>query len=112
MYRNIRGVEGRVEVTGLRAVVAMFVRWSLERRGESQSGKPTWTLRAALSYQKDSLLTNPRLAKQIICKVDSHKSLLVVPGPDSEMKVDGQSLSIEGVTLCPVEPPQSVSPKS
>lgn len=102
---HINGIEGRVEVTGLRAVVGMFIRWSLERRGESQSGMPTWTLHAALSYQKDSLLTNRKLTKRVFVKLSSESSFEVVPLDGVSLVVDGNNLTIEGATLCPVPPP-------
>jgi hypothetical protein len=106
LIHNVNGIEGRVEVLGLRAVVAMFIRWSLERRGESQSGTPTWTLRAALSYQKDSLLLNKKLTKRIFVKLSSEKSYEVVPLDGVPLVVEGSDLRIEGVTLCPVPPPK------
>jgi hypothetical protein len=105
---RVNGIEGRVEIKGLRAVVGMFIRWSLERRGESQSGDPTWTLHAALSYQKDSLLLNQRLTKRYFVKLNSEKSYEVVPLDGVPLVVEGNNLTIEGVTLCPVPPP---SPK-
>ena len=100
---NISGTEGRVEVTGLRAVVAIFLRWSLERHGVSQSGEPTWILRAALSYQKDSLLGNKKLNKKIYIKYRPTKMFEVIPEAGTEITVEGTSLVVKGVTLCPVE---------
>ena len=48
ILRQLNGSEGQVELAGNRAVVAMFYKWSCERRGESDE----WTLRASLSFQK------------------------------------------------------------
>jgi hypothetical protein len=48
IIRQLNGSEGQVELAGNRAVVAMFYKWSCERRGESDE----WTLRASLSFQK------------------------------------------------------------
>lgn len=103
LFENVTGIEGRVEVAGLRAVVGMFLKWKLERRGESQSGDPTWTLRAVLSYQKDSMLLHPKMRKRIFIKLNSQKSYEAVPYEDADIKVEGNNLSVERVTLCPVE---------
>ena len=48
VIRQMNGSEGQVELAGNRAVVAMFYKWSAERREESDE----WTLRASLSFQK------------------------------------------------------------
>ena len=100
------GIEGRVELVGYKAVVAMFLRWTLERRGEDGSGQPIWTLRASLSYQKDSHLNNKALKKRITIKSPLGE-YLVEPLPDADLKIEnGTQLRIEGVTLCRIEPKQ------
>jgi len=104
---HMTGIEGQVELVGYKAVVAMFLRWTLERRGEDGSGQPVWTLRASLSYQKDSMLNNPALKKRITIKYPGKEYICeplagVVPYIDK--KTD--KYVIEGVTLClPEEKP-------
>ena len=102
--KHTTGIEGQVELVGYKAVVAMFLRWTLERRGEDGSGNPIWTLRASLSYQKDSHLLNKALKKRITIKSPLGE-YIVDPVPGQELKLEhGTQLVIEGVTLCRVEP--------
>lgn len=108
---RMNGDEGQVELTGLKAVVGVLYKWSLERReGNSSGGLPSWTLRASLSYQKETLLPNPKYSKQVLLKLPSlsepNKWYLATPEPDAPMKVEDGRLTIEGVTLCPADPPK------
>lgn len=103
---HMTGIEGRVELVGYKAVVAMFLRWTIERRGEDGSGFPIWTLRASLSYQKDSHLRNPKLKKRITIKSQLGE-WLVEPLENAELKVEHETqIIIEGVRLWPVEKKQ------
>jgi hypothetical protein len=65
IIRSATGDEGQIELVGVRAVVGIFLRWNLERHGEDRSGNPSWTLRAVLSYQKDSILRNDSMTKKV-----------------------------------------------
>ena len=98
--KHLTGIEGQVELTGYRAVVAMFLRWTLERRGEDGSGQPVWTLRASLSFQKDSMLLNPTLGKKITVKMPGAEWVCTpLPGvvPFIDKKTD--KYTVEGVTV-------------
>jgi len=102
------GIEGQVELVGYKAVVAMFLRWTLERRGEDGSGNPVWTLHASLSYQKDSMLLNQALKKKIIIRYPGHEYVaepVVGATPYIDKKTD--KFVVEGVTLWPVEAKRS-----
>lgn len=107
---RMNGDEGQVELTGLKAVVGVLYKWSLERREGNGSDTPSWTLRASLSYQKESILPNPKYDKSILLKVPSfsepNKWYLAKPEPDVPMRVEDGRLTIEGVSLCRVEPPK------
>lgn len=100
------GIEGQVELAGYKAVLATFIRWTLERRGETSSGEPRWFLRASMSFQKDSMLLNSKLAKKI--RVKSHMGEWILePVPGAEYKVENaMQLVVEGVVACPVQRPQ------
>lgn len=102
------GIEGQVELVGYKAVVAMFLRWTLERRGEDGSGHPVWTLRASLSYRKDSMLLNPSLKKRITIKYTNAgtvREYVCQPVGDLVPFIDSKTekYTCEGVTLWPVE---------
>ena len=103
---HMTGIEGQVELVGYKAVVAMFLRWTIQRRGEDGSGQPIWTLHASLSYRKDSMLLNPALEKRIIIK-SQLGSYICEPIEGSEIKIDEvEKLVVERVTLCRIEPKQ------
>lgn len=100
---HMTGIEGQVELTSYKAVVAMFLRWTIERRGEDGSGTPIWTLRASLSFQKDSHLLNPALKKRITIK-SQLGTWVVEPLPGVVPKIEHETqLVYEGVQVWPVE---------
>jgi len=98
------GIEGQVELVGYKAVVAMFLRWTLERHGEDGSGQPVWMLRASLSYQKESMLLNPALKKRVTIKLQD-REYICEPVGEAAPYIDKNTdkYTIEGVVLCPVE---------
>jgi hypothetical protein len=95
---NVNGIEGQVTLVGYKAVVAMFLRWSLERRGDKGSATPSWTLRAVLSFQKDGHLLNDAMKKAITVKLNGSEWLLE-PLPGAPIKIEQNRLIVEGVTL-------------
>lgn len=95
--QHMTGIEGQVSLVGYKAVVAMFLRWTLERRGEDGSGYPIWTLRASLSFQKDSHLLNKALKKRIVVRSQLGE-WLITPLPEAELRLEHDTqLVIEGV---------------
>lgn len=112
LIRHISGSEGQVELAGNRAVVGVFYKWTLERRGESAVGEPSWVLRASLSFQKDAFLLNPRWPKRITVKTGSDSVYEVTPDPEVLPVIKDGYLTIDGVKCHRVEVPQlSKSPK-
>jgi hypothetical protein len=103
---NVRLAGGRVRCTGLDAVVAIFSRATLERRGETGSGEPIWTLHAVLSYQNELLLGNAAFEKEYVLDAWEGKKYRAIPQPEAAPRIEDGHLIIEGVTLCPVEKPQ------
>lgn len=105
------GIEGQVELVGYKAVVAMFLRWTLERRGEDGSGKPIWTLRASLSYPSDprgDRRLNSSISKRITIKSDGREYVcqpVQVDGVEAVPFIDKQTdkYTVEAIILCPVE---------
>ena len=93
---TINGLDGKVEVKGLGAVVALIQKWTLERRADEGSAGPTWTLRASLSYQNDTWIKSK--SKRIITlNLDNKITFMAEVVGDPEWKIDGNSLVIEGV---------------
>lgn len=100
---EIRGLDGKIELRGIGAVVALIQKWKLERRGDDGSGNPTWTLRAALSYpapgQPAPMLMNPGLPKRIWLNLSKQETLEAEIVGD--LRVEGEQLVIEGVRVWP-----------
>lgn len=99
---NINGIEGQVSLVGYKAIAAMFLRWALERRGDKGSDTPSWNLRAVLSFQKDSLLLNEAVTKEIRVKLNGAEWILE-PLPGVPYVIEGNMLKVEGVRQCRVE---------
>lgn len=111
IIRSATGDEGQVELVGVRAVVGIFLRWSLERRGENPSDA-RWTLRAVFSYQKDSILGNPGMKKRIKIRFPKGSWYEVVPEPGVSPRIEQERYVIEGATLCQIEEPSKSPLKS
>lgn len=97
LFSDIRGIEGQVTLKGYKAVAAMFVNWSLKRRGDKGSATPSWSLRAVLSFQKDSLLNNKAVGKRIFIKLNG-ADVELVPVDGSPIEVKDGVLTVERVT--------------
>ena len=103
MIRSVSGEEGKVELAGVRAVIGIFLRWTLTRRGEKDSANPSWTLRAVFSYQKDSMLNGP-MKKVFKVKFPPKGPWYEVrPQEGVAHRIEDERLVIEGATLCLVE---------
>lgn len=100
--QSYNGFEGQVELVGSRAVAAMFLRWSLERRREDgPGGEPLWTFRAVFSYQKDSLLLHPKFSRKVMIKIMPGSTWYEVqPFGDVVPSINGTDYIIEGAKLC------------
>jgi hypothetical protein len=56
-----------------------------------------------LSYQNDFFLGSDSWVKKIVLEPFKDKFYEALPHGDAVIKVDGDVLTIEGVTLCPAE---------
>ena len=99
IIKSASGIEGQVELVGMRAVPGVFLRWSIERRGENRSVDPSWTLRAVFSYQKDSLLLNG-MKKRIKIRFPKGSWYELVPEPGVSPRIEDDRYVVDGVKLC------------
>ena len=99
VIRSATGDEGQIELVGVRAVVGVFLRWNLERRGEDRSGNPSWTLRAVLSYQKDSILRNDSMSKKVKIHFPRGSWYEVLPEEGVAPVIEQERYVIDGATL-------------
>ena len=101
LINSISGTEGEVVLAGARAVIGIMYKWSLERHGDGPvGGQPRYRLRASLSFQKDSWLTDPRFVRKIRLRTDGIASAWYLAVSDEAMKVSNGELVLEGVNLC------------
>jgi hypothetical protein len=105
--RKYRGSSGKVEVPGLGAVPAIFSSWTLLPQEGGAATRPTWSLRAVMSYQNDSMLTNGDLPVAFICQL-SRSKVLVLCGHKS-LQLQGSTLLVEGLIPCRPEVTESLS---
>jgi hypothetical protein len=95
--RSFKGVEGKIIVPGLGAVVATLSSWTL-RRDENGGAGPRWTLHAVLSYQNETLLKNEGLQKKIICILSKDQKFELCSW--ETYRLEGSALICEGVIQC------------
>lgn len=96
---NVNCYGGSIKVVGLDAVVGIFSKATLERRGENGQGLPVWTLHAVLSYENELLLKSDSFKKKYMIEPWKDKVYQAIPEDDVEIKYDNGHLIIEGVTL-------------
>lgn len=99
IIRSASGDEGQVELVGLRAVVGIFLRWNLERRGETPVDA-RWNLRAVFSFQKDSILKNEAMKKRIKIRFPKGSWYEVIPEPGVVPRIEDERYIVENCTLC------------
>lgn len=96
---SISGLDGKVEITGLGAVVALLQKWNIERRAEDGSAGPTWTLHASFSYQNDVLMKKTSAKRRLTLKVNDKITYFAEAIEGAEWQVTGNRLTIEGVRV-------------
>lgn len=96
---NVNCYGGSIRVVGLDAVVGIFSKATLERRGENGQGQPVWTLHAVLSYENELLLKSDSFKKKFLIEPWKDKTYEAIPQEGVEIKYDAGHLIIEGVTL-------------
>lgn len=104
--KNVNGLEGQIDLVGVRAVVGIFYKWALERRGENEAGNPLWTFRAYFSYQKAGMLLSPKYKQVIKIKLPPDKWYEVRPGDAQPIIDSDEILRLEDCTLWPVQAPK------
>lgn len=98
LIRSLRGTQGQITVPSLGAVVAELQSWNLQRREESGSGNPIWTLHAVFRYQNDLLLKNDALEKLIVLRLNKETKIELCSW--ESLSIEGVQLIAEGVVQC------------
>lgn len=100
-WQSMSGVEGKVVVPAVGAVVGTINRWTLSRPEESSPGNPgLLTLKAFFSYVNPLLMNDDGITKDVLINIRKDKRYRVCGGRTA---FDGTVLTIEGASLCQPE---------
>jgi len=100
-FKQINGVEGRVEAKYIGMTIGEFATWSLTRRGEEGPDGTLYDLRAVFRYVNQALFDDGDYEKEYILKLSKNKSLRVVGGQRTELV--GKQIIAEGVQIWRLE---------
>ena len=99
---SFTGKEGSIRIPSLGTVIGQFGNWTLKRRGDGGPKEGSYDLRAALSYVNPHLFEHPEYSQKREIKVRLNKTTeyLIQEGEATRVKLEGNSLTMEGITLC------------
>lgn len=97
-WQSMTGIEGKVTVPSVGAVIGTIKNWSLKRPEESSPANPgLLTLRAYFSYVNEGLMNDPDITKSIDITIRKEKHYRIC---FERMAFDGTVLVAEGCSLC------------
>lgn len=99
LFDSISGLDGKIEIAGLGLVIALIQRWKLERRAVPGSDETTWILRASLAYQNDAWISKSSGKRRLTLNLDTRITFLGEPEEGAIWKIEGNSLTVEGVRV-------------
>jgi len=99
LINSIGGLDGKIEVVGLGLVIALIQKWNLKRREESGSDQVTWDLHASLAYQNDAWMLKASGRRRMTLHLDSRITYLAEAVEGATWKIEGNSLTVEGVRV-------------
>ena len=98
------GPTGKVDVPAVGLLIGEIGSWDLTRReGEVSPDKGPYVLRASFLHVSEWLFNDESLAKRIVIEIGRGKQYRLEADDDARTVLDGRSLLIEGVKLCPLE---------
>jgi hypothetical protein len=107
MFKRLYGSYGKVDVPAVGVLVGEMSSWDLTRR-EKAEGEPfppeegTYRLQAYFSHITAWMFNDPAVHTRIVIEVGRDYQYRLEVADDARTVLDGQSLLIEGVNLCPV----------
>lgn len=105
LFKKITGIYGSVTIPSVGLNIGTMGQWTLTRREDSPPGVGEWDLRAVFSYLNEYAWKSDGWSKEIkviLGHPKTGKEYRLEP-TDGRTVLDGRSLLIEGVKLCPVE---------
>lgn len=102
--KAVRGVDGEVSIPALGATIGTFAKWTLTRSEDGHSKESEFVLRGAFSYLNPILWADDTFTKRMTIRLGRNgQQYLLVQKPDRRTVLEGASIIMEGITLCPVE---------
>lgn len=109
LFKSIRSAQmkpaGVVDIPFLGAKVAEMNEWTLQRRGDTGPDAALFDLRASFSFVSKALWEDEEYDKRIVVNLSTTKQYRLEQAPGMRTVLQGKSLLMEGVTLCPVARP-------
>lgn len=108
IFKRIEGRRGNVAVPTIGLEIGSMDYWALTRREDTPSGVEEWDLRAAFSYV-NAFAFEKRADKQIFIWLGDPKrggKQFRLDATTGRTVLDGKSLLMEKVKLCPLEAKQ------
>ena len=93
---SISGVDGQVTVPAAGALIGYFANWRLY-----SEDKQTYNFTGSLAYINEAAWREDEMTKQVTVEIGKGKSYILDAATETEL--DGRTLTMKGVTLCPVE---------
>jgi hypothetical protein len=108
IFKRIEGRHGAVTSPAIGLEIGTMEYWSLTRREDTPSGVEAWDLRADLSYINRFAWERPGMTRSITIWLGNPRrggQQFRLELTDGRTDLDGRSLLIEKVKLCPLESP-------
>jgi hypothetical protein len=94
---------GVVDIPFLGAKVGEIDNWSLRRRGDEGADASLYDLHAAFSFLSKPLWEDDEYDKRIVVSLNPQQQYRLEQVPGQRTVLQGKSLLVEGVKLCPLE---------
>lgn len=97
------GTSGKIDVPAMGLLIAEIRSWELTRREEVLPGEGEFTFRASFEHISDWLFNDKDLDHRIVIEIGRGKQYRLETDDDTRTVLDGLSLLMERVKLCPLE---------
>jgi len=106
MYlKSIQGLEGEVLIPSIGATIGTTAKWQLHRREDRDGPIGIYTFRAVMNYLNPHLWGEPGFRKEIRLKVGKESKIYRLEQTNGgSVALDGPNLTMEEVSIWPVEP--------
>lgn len=106
LFGRIEGIGGGIIVPFIGIHVATITNWRLVQRGADGRDAALYNLHAALSFVNRAIWDDPEYEKEVIVNLgrNNPRRYRIEQAEGFATQLTGKSLTMEGVTPCPVKP--------